>query len=122
MDKQERQWWARKIEQARIDKGWSAAELSRQSGISETTLTKIKKAEENISPGTLARLRQVLEIPSRSSYSVDEPSQYDREVDLAREALGQWLQLMPSFEERVQAARYVVRCIMSYERDRRGGK
>lgn len=118
MEQTERQWWARKIEQARIDKGWSAAELSRQSGVSETTLTKIKRAEEDVAPGTLARLRDALGIPPRSTYTVAAETQYDREVDYAREVLGQWLQMMPTLEERVEASRYLIRCIMAHQRDR----
>lgn len=115
MDENERAQFARMVERARLDKGWSAARLSEEAGVSENTLTKVKRGQ-SVAPGTLAKLREALGIEPRSTYTPGGSAEYDREVDFAREVLGQWLQAMP-YEERVEAARYLIRCIMSHEHE-----
>ena len=95
MDQRQREQFRDVVVAAMDVKAWSAAELSRVSGVSETTITKVTKAG-NVAPRTVGALRDALDIDSLASAQAEEG--YPMIVEVVRDAVGMWLRDVPQDE------------------------
>lgn len=74
-------------------KAWSAARLSKESGVSQTTITKVTNASGEILPGTVGKLREALGIMAPAQAQAE--SGYPLIIEVIRDAIGLWLLEIP---------------------------
>ena len=92
MDRKQREQFRNTVVAAMHAKAWSAATLHKKSGVSTTTITKVIRAQ-NVSEGTVGKLRKALDIEALAPGQAREG--YTRDVELIREAIGMWLRDVP---------------------------
>ncbi|WP_152185096.1 hypothetical protein [Segeticoccus rhizosphaerae] len=110
-DQQRRETFATLYEDARHRAGLSAAKVHKLTGLSQTVLTKVRRAEP-VSEETYARLRAALDIPAMAQSEYGQS--IDKDIALAQEIVGQFLAARPTLEERAEAARYLIRCAVAF--------
>ena len=92
MDAKNREIFRDLVIEAMARKSWSATKTAEMAGISQTTMTRVTRAE-SVTAGTVGKLRHVLEITSLSS-SQNEFG-FDPDVKLVMDSIGYWLQGTP---------------------------
>ena len=95
MDRKQREQFRDTVVAAMHAKAWSAATLHKESGVSTTTITKVIRAQ-NVSEGTVGKLRKALDIEALAPGQAREG--YTRDVELIREAIGMWLRDVPEMQ------------------------
>lgn len=73
-------------------KSWSAARVAKEAGISQSTMTRITRAE-TVQPQTVGKVREILGISSLAQLQNDEG--YSMDIELVRDAIGLWLRDVP---------------------------
>jgi len=92
MDQHQREQFRDIVVAAMHAKAWSATMLATGAGISQTTVTRITRAQ-NVAPLTVGKVRDALGIEplaraqDREGYTID--------VELVRDAIGMWLRDVP---------------------------
>lgn len=92
MDQRQREQFRDIVVAAMDVKAWSAAELSRASRVSETTITKVMRAQ-NVAPKTVGDLRRALGIEALATAQAAEG--YPMVIEVVRDAIGMWLRDVP---------------------------
>jgi len=95
MDQRQREQFRDIVVAAMHAKAWSAAELSKASGVSETTITKVTRAQ-NVAPRTVGNLRTALGIEALATAQAAEG--YPMIIEVVRDAIGIWLRDVPEDE------------------------
>ena len=102
MNREQREQFRDTVVAAMHAKAWSAATLSKESGVSQGTITEVTKARKNVTEQTVGKLRDALDIEALA------PSQsregYTRDVELIRDAIGMWLRDVPETGRAAQVA------------------
>jgi len=114
MDQQQREQFRDTVVAAMHAKAWSAATLSKESGVSQGTITEVTKARRNVTEGTVGKLRKALDIEALAPGQAREG--YTRDVELIREAVGIWLRDVP-WEQRGRKVAHLFAAIESGARD-----
>jgi len=112
MDATQRSDFRDQVVLAMAHKSWSAAHTARESGISETTMTKITRAEA-VNATSLAKVRQALEIEALTDAQA--AAGYSPEIEWVRDIVGMWLRDL-SADEREAKIDFLLKMIIKDKR------
>ena len=101
MDRNQREQFRDIVVAAMDAKGWSATVLAKAAGISQTTVTRITRAQD-VAPRTLGKVRDALGIEALAT--AQDREGYTIDVELVRDAIGMMLRDTPERERAAKAA------------------
>jgi ribosome-binding protein aMBF1 (putative translation factor) len=101
MDRKQREQFRDIVLAAMEAKAWSAATVAKEAKVSQTTMTKITRAE-NVTPGTVGKVRRALGIQALARAQAKEG--YTTDVELVRDTIGIILRDTPEADRAAKAA------------------
>ena len=114
MDRKQREQFRDIVLAAMEAKAWSAATVAKEAKVSQTTMTKITRAE-NVTPGTVGKVRRALGIQALARAQAKEG--YTTDVELVRDTIGMILRDTPEGERAAKAAAMLAALVALAERD-----
>jgi lambda repressor-like predicted transcriptional regulator len=104
-DQRRREQFRELVVAAMHEKAWSAATLAKEAGVSTGTMTRIMKAEVDVSPNSTSKVRKALGVQPLATAQAEQG--YPLVIEVLRDAIGLVMRDMPDEDLAPTVARVI---------------